>query len=157
MADTVLFLDVDGTLLPFGPGAGPVGDGRSVNPLLARLNPAHGPSLAALGCTLVWATGWMDEANDEISPRLGLPPLPVVDWPDDEDELDDGLHWKTRLLVAWAEGRPFVWIDDEISDADRVWVAETYPAPALLHRVESHIGLTDDDIRTVQRWLTNRS
>jgi hypothetical protein len=28
------------------------------------------------------ATGWMDEANDEISPRIGLPYLPVIDWPD---------------------------------------------------------------------------
>ena len=92
--------------------------------------------------------------DDEISPRLGLPALPIVGWPDeDHDELRDRLHWKTRLLVAWAEGRPFVWIDDEISDADRVWVAATYPAPALLHRVESHIGLTDDDFHAVHRWL----
>jgi hypothetical protein len=46
-----------------------------------------------------------------------------MDWPEDgEDQpADDGVHWKTRALVARAAGRPFVWVDDEIRDADRGW------------------------------------
>jgi hypothetical protein len=53
----------------------------------------------------------MNDANECISPRIGLPHMPVVIWPessdtDDKDERD-GLHWKTRTLVAWAAGRPF--------------------------------------------------
>jgi hypothetical protein len=35
--------------------------------------------------------------------------------------------------VAWADGRPFVWVDDEITDADRNWASTHHPAPALLH------------------------
>jgi hypothetical protein len=75
-------------------------------------------------CDLVWATTWEDQANAEIAPRIGLPRLPVVNWPEpsDEDEREDqwfGLCWKTRTLVAWANQRPFAWVDDEITDADR--------------------------------------
>ncbi|XVQ07440.1 hypothetical protein ACQP1W_33230 [Spirillospora sp. CA-255316] len=66
----LLFLDVDGPLIPFGtpPPRYPDGhptfdtDDRPVpagaNPLLSRIDPAHGPRLAALGCELVWATTW---------------------------------------------------------------------------------------------------
>lgn len=146
----LLFLDVDGTLLPFGAPIRPVGP-TSGNPLLARLDPEHGSRLAALPCDLVWATTWMADANDEIAPALGLAALPVVDWPDSDEE--GPLHWKTRGLVSWAGGRPFVWVDDEIGDADRTWVAAHHPAPALLHRVDPARGLTDRDFTAIADWL----
>lgn len=38
-----------------------------------------------------------------------------------------GLRWKTRTLVAWAGGRPFVRVDDEITDADRDWASAHHP------------------------------
>ncbi|WNV87907.1 hypothetical protein [Umezawaea sp. Da 62-37] len=83
-------------------------------PLLARVNPALGPRLLALGCRLVWATTWMDEANECIAPLLGLPTLPVLTWPDfpeDDHDARIGLHWKTRGILVCAAGLPFVWID----------------------------------------------
>lgn len=127
----LLFLDVDGPLLPFGDGVsrpGPTHD----NPLLARLDPLHGPWLEALPCELVWATTWMSDANDLLAPLLGLPELPVV---------------------TWAAGRPFAWVDDELTDADRAWVAANHPAPALLHRVDPRHGLTDADYLELDAWL----
>ena len=146
----LLFLDVDGTLLPFAGAAGQMDD--EPNPLLAGLSPEHGRRLAALPCDMVWATTWMAEANEVLAPRLGLPQLPIVDWPDDDD--DDGrLHWKTRHLVEWAAGRRFVWVDDEITDADRSWVAANHSSPALLHRVDPRHGLTDADYNTIAGWL----
>jgi hypothetical protein len=126
--------------------------GDETNPLLAGLDREHGRRLAALSCDLVWATTWMAEANEVLAPRLGLPQLPTVDWPDDDD--DDGrLHWKTRHLVEWAAGRRFVWVDDEITDIDRTWVTANYGAPVLLHRVDPRWGLTDTDYRAIAKWL----
>ncbi|GAA3758310.1 HAD domain-containing protein [Plantactinospora mayteni] len=160
----LVFLDVDGPLITFA--ARPAGPERSLgsvrstspddvcgNPLLDRLRPEDGRMLLALGCQLVWATTWMAEANEVVSPRLGLPELPVVDWPDSDDSPQYGLHWKTAFLTWWAAGRPFLWLDDEITDADQAWVAAHYPGRALLHRVDPYLGLTEADFALIRRWL----
>jgi hypothetical protein len=130
----LLFLDVDGPLIPFGAAAhqypthhtDPEPQKADSNPLLARINPQHGSRLAALPCDLVWATTWMADANECIAPRIGLPQLAVVIWPEpsDVDEQDErnGLHWKTRALVDWAAGRSFA------------WVSAHHRGHALLHR-----------------------
>lgn len=62
----LVFLDVDGTLIPFGADrpypeyepARPLPE-TAAHPLLSRVDPALGArlaGLAALGCELVWAT-----------------------------------------------------------------------------------------------------
>lgn len=156
----LLFLDVDGTLLPYGGTPLPSTPGgwdnwQDVsNPQLAKLVPAHGPRLRALPCDLMWATAWMEDANDVIAPLLGLPKLPVVDLPDAPEEDKTGaLHWKTRTLVEAATGRPFIWLDDEITDLDRAWVETHYRGRVLLHRVDSTVGVTDTDFAALDDWL----
>ncbi|MEV0648917.1 HAD domain-containing protein [Phytomonospora sp. NPDC050363] len=161
MPRPLLFLDVDGPLIPFGAGRDVRPDGYptfgaadDANPLLSRLDPALGPRLAALDCELVWATSWTHEANEHVAPRLGLPPAPVVIWPDAPDaDASDPLHWKTPVLVDWAAGRPFVWVDDEITVADRRWVAVHHPGLALLHRVDARRALTAADFADLATWL----
>jgi hypothetical protein len=168
----LLFLDVDGPLIPFGaesgqyPGGCPTYGtdpaGPDENPLLARINPEHGPRLMALPCELVWATTWMAEANETIAPRLGLPELAVVSPPEGDDEEAErdtlrGLHWKTRALVDRAAGRAFVWVDDEITDTDRTWVSAHHRGHALLHRVDPSRGLTDADFDALDEWLAAES
>lgn len=165
----LLFLDVDGPLIPFGATRRQLPDGypafeaghdpraAGANPLITRIDPAHGPRLTALPCELVWATTWMSDANECIAPWLGLPQLPVVTWPepsgqDDQDERS-GLHWKTRGLIGWAAGRPFAWVDDEITGADRAWVEAHHPGQVLLHRVDPRRGLTEADFAVLDAWL----
>ncbi|MFI6024781.1 HAD domain-containing protein [Amycolatopsis magusensis] len=154
----LLFLDVDGPLIPFGATQPyPVYRAGGGNPLLARLNPEHGPRLAALPCELVWATTWMADANECIAPRIGLPQLAVVAWPEpsgvDAQDERAGLHWKTRALVDWAAGRSLAWVDDEITDTDRGWVSAHHRGHALLHRVDPREGLSDADYATLAEWL----
>lgn len=160
----LLFLDVDGTLLPVGgveyerpQTAQDWIDWQTFsNPLLARLDRAHGPRLLAMPCDIVWATAWMDDANEVIAPLLGLPRLPVAELPEppeDDEALYIELHWKTRALIDTAAGRPFAWVDDEIGELDRAWVAAHHRGHALLHRVDSATGLTAADLAVVDRWL----
>lgn len=170
----LLFLDVDGPLNPFAakPTRRPPGyltfrmlltsmanahrHGRR-KPLRVWLNPDHGPQLRALPYELVWATTWTDEANEWIAPRLGLPQLEVVRWPHPRPDHADGLHFKTRTLIQGAAGRPFAWVDDEITDHDRAFIRSHHPGPALLHHVDARHGLRTDDFTTVNAWAAGLS
>jgi hypothetical protein len=130
----LVFLDVDGVLLPFGDGAWGGYGGSPDDGQLSRLDLGIGRRLAALECDLVWATTWGVLANVEVAPRIGLGTLPVVTWSEPtaaQDHEDDwfGLHWKTRGITTWAVGRPFIWVDGEISERDREWVDVNYRGP----------------------------
>ena len=167
----LLFLDVDGTLLPMN-GAQVLSNlddwyalwQNASNPQLAKIDRAHGPRLLALPADLIWATAWMKDANLVIGPILGLPELPVADFGelpglDDpiwtEHDESAALNWKTRGVVARAAGRPFAWVDDELTQTDRRWVNDHHPAEALLWRVDSDCGLTAADLTIVERWLAD--
>ncbi|MFC5909319.1 hypothetical protein [Streptacidiphilus monticola] len=126
-------------------------------PLPVWLNPTHGALLAALPFRLAWASTWGEEANAFISPLLGLPPLPCIEWSAPRRARAGGLLWKTPELVAWAGGCSFAWLDDEVSDADRAWVTEHHAGPALLHYVNPQLGLQSDDFEALRQWADSHS
>lgn len=57
-----------------------------------------------------------------------------------------------RPIVTWAAGRAFGWVDDEITRADRTWVAAHHDGPALLHRVDPNVGLGSADFAVLTAW-----
>ncbi|BFV56733.1 hypothetical protein KCMC57_up18370 [Kitasatospora sp. CMC57] len=175
MPRPLLLLDVDGPLNPYNakPHRRPEGylthrvrpaswiarqvkwqqrPAACVRPLRLWLNPEHGQALIALPYDLVWCTTWTDEANTWISPLLGLPQLPYVDWPSMHHGDPDDLHWKTRHLVAWVAGRPFAWVDDELTERDTSWIAIHHPAPALTVHVDHRFGLQPAHFTTLAEW-----
>ncbi|WP_326646606.1 HAD domain-containing protein [Streptosporangium sp. NBC_01755] len=163
----LILIDVDGVLNPFrkpGPewirtkcSAG----GRSYNMIL---NPEHGPKLLAVaaetGAELVWATTWEHDANREISPKIGLPGLPVIEVERDNQHLHlhDPVRHKTPHVAAWVKGRPFVWLDDYLTDRDEAYLRDHEGVgDFLIIHVDDGLGITDDDLAEAAAWLTEHA
>lgn len=151
----LLFVDIDGPLNPYL--ANPRSARRDeyvvsrLNGIQVRLHPTHGPTLLDLPFNLVWASTWEHDANLWIAPALGLPQLPVCEFPD-TGTTPAGLYFKTPTIVEYAANHPFAWIDDEITDTDREWVAQRHEGPALLRWVDPAIGLESTDFEALQTW-----
>ncbi|MFI8436427.1 hypothetical protein ACIGJO_22260 [Streptomyces sp. NPDC079020] len=162
----LLLIDIDGPLNPYealSRRGAPEGYRRHLmrptgwtwGPALpVLLKPEHGGELLGLaaGYELVWATTWKDEANEWVGPLLGLPALPYIDWPEMHGTGPDGTYWKTRYVVEYAAGRPFAWVDDEITDRDRAWVGAHHPVRALLRYVDPGVGLERGDFDALAGW-----
>jgi hypothetical protein len=132
---------------------------------------------------LVWASSWEHGANRLIAPALGIPTdLPVISWPAGARELPcpvprppssnspreqaaprraacgvsrgaRGVSWKTRHVADWVGERPFVWVDDEVGDADRAYLADRPRLGAhLLRVVEADRGLVPADFAAIRMW-----
>nr|WP_181768337.1 hypothetical protein [Streptomyces albidus (ex Kaewkla and Franco 2022)] len=127
---------------------------EDVRPLRVWLKPGHGAQLTALPYDLVWATTWMHGANEHIGPVLGLPELPVIEWRELFTPGPQGAHWKLPQIVEWARGRPFAWVDDGITDDDKLYVSEHHDGPALLHWVDPGRGLRAKDFAALRSWAT---
>ncbi|MGW1490917.1 HAD domain-containing protein [Streptomyces sp. NBC_00191] len=161
----LLLIDIDGPLNPYAARAQRRPEGYGTHrmrpsgwtegkPLRVWLNPEHGVELLALADAyeLVWATTWKGEANEWIGPHLGLPELPFIDWPQMHGKAPRGTFWKTQYILEYAAGRPFAWVDDEMTALDQEWVAQRHLAAALLLRVHPGIGLTRPDFDALADW-----
>lgn len=119
------------------------------------LSPRHGQRLRELAresFELVWATTWLEDANELVAPLLDLPnDLPVI--PLDRPPIPRGKRsWKAEQISDWVGGRPFVWFDDEINRATRDWLASVRLTDHLAYRVEPHIGLIDADFEAFEHF-----
>jgi hypothetical protein len=147
----LLLLDVDGVLIPYAAAEQPPGfEQHMLLDELVWLAPRHGEWLRPL-CDrfdLVWATGWEHDANRLIAPILGLPALPVIEFPRDAS----GRFTKLPTLARFANNRPLVWVDDELTDAARAWAAGR-SAPTLLLDADPAIGLTKEIVAAIASFV----
>jgi len=150
----LLLLDVDGVLIPYAAAEQPAGFEQ--HQLLGEqvwLAPQHGAWLRPL-CDrfeLIWATGWEHDANRLLAPILGLPALPVMEFPRNAD----GRFTKLPTITRFAAGRPLVWLDDELSDAARAWAASR-AAPTLLLDADPAIGLTEQIVALIATFMRDK-
>ena len=132
----VLLIDVDGPLNPYAapPHRRPEGytthrwhpegwHGRK--PLRVWLNPDHGPALLA---------------------------LPYLPFPDSPSRPDARLFWKTKYVVEWAGGQPFVWIDDDTTRYDQEYVDQHHDGFGRILHIKPHLGLQDEDFAVLNAW-----
>ncbi|MFE6714576.1 HAD domain-containing protein [Streptomyces sp. NPDC057695] len=167
MTKPLLLIDVDGPLNPYAAQRERRPEGYTTHrmrpdgwfetkPLRVWLNSAHGEELLALAEAYepVWATTWKDEANHWIGPHLGLPALPFIDWPVMHGRAPRGTFWKTQYILEYAAGRPFAWVDDDITRYDREFVEQNHLAAALLLHVDPRFGLLRPDFDALADWAT---
>jgi hypothetical protein len=155
MARPILAIDIDGVLNALGAGQPPEGwgdilvlrsEGEDARLFRLRIHQPFGPHLIALAADcdaeLTWCTRWENMANQIMSPLLGLPVLPWVPMQAS----------KARALVAWADGRPFCWLDDEPEMAD----LNGYGLAHKVIAVPPEHGLTDAHLEAAAAWLTQQ-
>ncbi len=145
----LLLLDVDGVILTLG-GTGPgivqmVVDGVDRTLPAAVRDQLH---LLARTFQLVWATSWEREANDVISPLLGLPELPWIPF---DSDFEPGEHHKVRDIERFVRDRPFAWVDDELDGGCAGW-AQSLSQPALLVTADPRVGITETHTEELLRF-----
>ncbi len=159
-ARPLLYLDVDGPLVPFAAEHRPQGyQGFRLPPRTDTdcapgsgavrrvwLQPAHGPQLRALTeiYDMVWATAWRQDANAWIRPILELPHLPVLPWPGTSATWCDPVA-TFRAIVEHAGPRPFVWVAAGIDDTVRGHADRHAAGRAFVHSVDPEQGLAERD------------
>ncbi|MDH6136503.1 hypothetical protein P3T37_005931 [Kitasatospora sp. MAA4] len=148
----LLLLDVDGVLNPFAAASCPPGfreyrffPGEDE----VRLNRDHGRWLVTLAerYEIVWATGWEEEANQFISPVLGLPRLPVICFPPKPFDPSE----KVPAVAAFVGDRPAAWVDDALTPSAHEW-ADGREAATLLMDADPSVGLTPDMVERLMAW-----
>jgi hypothetical protein len=156
----LLLLDVDGPLNPHRAEGIPPGYRRheiseGEKSWRVLLNAQHGVELTALAdiFDLVWATSWEHGANRLLSAPLGLPSdLPTVLWPGRTPARRGS--WKTPYVAKWVGDRPFVWVDDEVGEAEELFFTADHQH---VHRVDPRTGLTATDFAAIRAWAERKS
>jgi hypothetical protein len=151
----LLFLDVDGTLLPYLPR-----DADGVTPPppegfeLARAGgvdawvPTHLrealPSLCQAFET-IWCTDWEAAANVQVAPLFGMPgDLPVLF----RERSAKAGWWKFAAVTEVAGDRPLVWADDDMRPSAREWARQRDADTLALTPTGTH-GLSRDELAEI--------
>lgn len=152
------FLDVDGTISPYGLAEEWTGLTLYSESLCSDLAVPYRPDIIEgiqrlrdkQIVDIVWLTTW-DEAELAIWSRAGLGPFPSV-----RRKAGRGQWWKARAVRTWMRKHPssrVVWTDDDITASglqglDRTRVLAIAPDPTT--------GLRAKDLVRIERWATSQ-
>ena len=109
----------------------------------------------------VWATTWQRWANRYFVGPLGLEELPVAVSSEPGDESGYGYRsspdWKSDKLSRQFDGRPLVWIDDNMPGRPSERLVERRrsidKALTLSYEINPFLGITAEDIEEINGWL----
>lgn len=112
-----------------------------------------GRRLRALDADIIWLTTWCmdDMCNKWIGPLFGWERFDRL-WSDKAG------WWKSHALQAYVQDtpRPFIWLDDDLSDAEKHhevdWLA-TYKLPYLAISPDPRKGLTLSQFTRMEEFL----
>lgn len=140
---------------------------EQTNPYMIRI-PADAPSLIsqlAEHFDIHWYTMWNGSANRVFAPLAGIPEFPVLECDWDlgtyRYRLSGAPKWmdkhiwvaKTPLIERHLGQRPFVWIDDDSSPVDTMYLNDhAAVGPFHLITVEPHTGLTQAVVDEAIDW-----
>lgn len=150
----LLALDVDGVLAITTPIGRPVGvgeGGRLEELLVFGYQVVYIDRQAALWMAqlaerfeIVWATTWLERANEELVPQLGLEPLQVIGFTRaEQDAGTDEFRWKLPAVERYSAGRALAWVDDELREDTLAWAAAR-AEPTLVLRPDWAAGLNPE-------------
>jgi len=147
----LLLMDVDGVLNPYPDCPDGFGefDFFPEDDEPVRLATIHRDWLHELAesFTMVWATGWGDDANRLLCPHFGLPELPVIAFP--PVPFDPAA--KVPAIADFATEHAVAWVDDVVTSEARTW-AQARSHPTLLVEVDHRLGLTRDAVDSLLAW-----
>lgn len=112
----------------------------------------------------VWASTWQRWANYYFARALDLPDLPVAVETLEPDELNYAHcspDWKTNQLARNFDGRPLVWIDDNMPDRPGEDLTQRRRpvdrAITLSYKVNPWTGITPEDVEAISSWVQTAS
>ncbi|OOP65295.1 hypothetical protein BMF89_00140 [Arthrobacter sp. SRS-W-1-2016] len=173
MVNTLLLLDIDGAVLPMRhPNILPAVDQVTLAVAIPPRVPASVSVRPAVidaikrwtvsGTDVQWLTswGWRTKWLDQI----GLPQLPIFYDPEPGEVFmwgRSGLSWKrpavSEFLERQTEGVRLVWVDDDsfyASYGDELRGTYDQLEDLLLVQPDSFVGLTDEDLRRIDGFLS---
>ena len=136
----LLFLDVDGVLLPLGVGGRDGYERARAGPYAVWVTHARRAAARTLADAFEvhWVTSWNEDANTDVAPLFELPRFPVLDV--------QAHHMKLDVVRTFAPaGRPLAWVDDRLEPEAMLWGRER-SSRTLLLAPDPHIGLTPAEV-----------
>lgn len=173
-ADVTLFLDVDGTIAPFGHDRPDTEWGAWAEHRLEGPPSWVAPSwfstdmnraLFGMGLNTVWLSHWEGRTVDELNGRYGIPNgigyLRRAEVPGGVKFGGDGPlgWWKARYVHAYLEANPssrVVWIDDQIrasKGTDSMTDRALNTGRVLAISPNALVGLTPNEVATIAAWV----